>query len=65
MLRMLPVLVPFDLRRYAAIHFAKISAQTRLMLDAWVEHAGELGLPADSLTELRRALEPAGPDLAG
>ena len=52
-LRVLPLLVPFDLPRYLEAHFTKVSAQTRLMLDGWIAEGAARGLPVTHLTELR------------
>jgi hypothetical protein len=52
-LRVLPLLVPFDLPRYLETHFTKVSAQTRLMLDGWIAEGAARGLPVTHLTELR------------
>ncbi|MEV4115187.1 2-dehydropantoate 2-reductase N-terminal domain-containing protein [Nonomuraea sp. NPDC049695] len=52
-LRVLPRLVPFDLARYLEAHFTKVSAQTRLMLDGWIDKGVTLGLPVTHLRALR------------
>ncbi|MEV0235275.1 2-dehydropantoate 2-reductase N-terminal domain-containing protein [Nonomuraea sp. NPDC050786] len=52
-LRVLPRLVPFDLARYLEAHFTKVSAQTRLMLDGWIDQGAALGLPVTHLRALR------------
>jgi hypothetical protein len=55
-LRLLPPLVPFDLERYLRVHFTKVGAQTRLMLDGWIAEGESRHLPVARLRELRRAL---------
>jgi 2-dehydropantoate 2-reductase len=52
-MRVLPPLVPFDLLRYLETHFTKVSAQTRLMLDGWIDEGAALGLPVTHLRALR------------
>ncbi|MEU8106327.1 2-dehydropantoate 2-reductase N-terminal domain-containing protein [Nonomuraea muscovyensis] len=52
-LRVLPLLVPFDLPRYLEAHFTKVSAQTRLMLDGWIAEGAARGLPVTHLRALR------------
>lgn len=51
-LALLRRLVPFDLERYVAKHFAKTSAQTQLMLDQWTELGRQHELPIRALEEL-------------
>lgn len=55
-LRVLPVLAPFDLPRYLRTHFTKVGGQTRDMLDAWITEGTARGLPVTALRELRTAL---------
>lgn len=55
-LRLLPLLVPFDLRRYLRAHFTKVAPQTRMMLDSWITEGESRDLPVARLKELRHAL---------
>ncbi|MFI6179856.1 ketopantoate reductase family protein [Nonomuraea sp. NPDC051191] len=55
-LRVLPWLLPFDLRRYLETHFTKVSAQTRLMLDGWIAEGAARSLPVGRLSALRDSL---------
>ncbi|MGW1739084.1 ketopantoate reductase family protein [Nocardia sp. NPDC001965] len=55
-LRMLRVLLPFDLDRYLEAHFTKVADQTRLMLDGWIAEGETRGLPVNRLRELRNRL---------
>jgi 2-dehydropantoate 2-reductase len=55
-LRVLPWLLPFDLRRYLEAHFTKVRAQTRLMLAGWIAEGEARTLPVGALSALRRAL---------
>jgi 2-dehydropantoate 2-reductase len=48
--------MPFDLEAYLEFHFTKVGPQTRLMLETWVRHARDAGLPASAMIELRDAL---------
>ena len=50
--RLLPLaarLVPFDLEAYLRVHFTKVHAQTRLMLEEYVALGRRLGLPVAQL----------------
>ncbi|PZG39601.1 hypothetical protein C1I98_23650 [Spongiactinospora gelatinilytica] len=51
-LRVLPRIVPFDLAAYLRTHFAKVSAQTGLMLQEWIEEGAVRGLPVANLKAL-------------
>ena len=52
---------PFDLQVYLRFHYSKVAAQTRLMLDSYIELGAARRLPVSSLQNLRLALpEPAG-----
>ncbi|GAA2212523.1 hypothetical protein GCM10009850_079850 [Nonomuraea monospora] len=55
-LRVLPWLLPFDLRGYLRTHFTKVSAQTRLMLDGWIAEGSARRLPVGRLSALRDSL---------
>jgi len=55
-LKLAPRLMPFDLEAYLEFHFTKVGPQTRLMLETWVRHARDAGLPASAMIELRDAL---------
>ncbi|MGW2219843.1 ketopantoate reductase family protein [Nonomuraea sp. NPDC001684] len=55
-LRVLPRLLPFDLRRYLETHFTKVSAQTRLMLDGWIAEGSARALPVGRLSAVRDSL---------
>ncbi|MEU4840920.1 hypothetical protein [Nocardia testacea] len=55
-LRLLRVLLPFDLDRYLAAHFTKVADQTRLMLDGWITEGETRALPVTRLRELRKRL---------
>jgi 2-dehydropantoate 2-reductase len=57
-LRVLPLVVPFDLGDYLRAHFTKVGAQTRLMLDGWIARGEARQLPVARLRELRRSLTP-------
>ncbi len=52
-LGLLPWFVPFDVERYLAAHFAKVGAQTRLMLGEWAALGRAHGLPVDSIRGAR------------
>lgn len=61
--RLLPLgarFVPFDLERYLQVHFTKVAAQTRLMLQEYVALGRERGLPVGELERLLQALGSAG-----
>ncbi|WP_158578769.1 ketopantoate reductase family protein [Spongiactinospora rosea] len=51
-LRVLPRVVPFDLPAYLRTHFTKVSAQTGLMLEEWIEEGTARGLPVTDLKAL-------------
>ena len=51
-----PLLVPFDLEGFLALHFDKVGHQARLFLDDWLATAEEKDRPAPSLQELARGL---------
>jgi 2-dehydropantoate 2-reductase len=55
-LKLAPRFTPFDLEAYLEFHFSKVGPQTRLMLETWVRHARDAGLPASAMLELRDAL---------
>ncbi|RSM93303.1 hypothetical protein DMB42_52655 [Nonomuraea sp. WAC 01424] len=55
-LRVLPWLLPFDLRRYLETHFTKVSAQTRMMLDGWIAEGAARALPVGRLSAVRDRL---------
>ncbi|MFF4624676.1 ketopantoate reductase family protein [Nonomuraea jabiensis] len=55
-LRVLPWLLPFNLRSYLETHFTKVSAQTRLMLDGWIAEGAARTLPVGHLSALRDSL---------
>jgi hypothetical protein len=57
-LRVLRWLAPFDFEQYARRHFTKIGAQTREMLDVWIETARSFGLSSAHIEQLRSALPP-------
>ncbi|MEV6106999.1 hypothetical protein AB0M28_20115 [Streptomyces sp. NPDC051940] len=59
LLRLLPRLAPFDLPRYLEAHFTKVGAQTRQMLDGWINEGKSRGLQVDRLGELRQSLSAA------
>ena len=44
------------LEPYLAFHFTKVGAQTRLMLDQYIERARSHNLPSTHLQSLRNAL---------
>ena len=50
------ILLPFDFEAYLHHHFAKVGAQTRLMMDTWLVLAQKHGSKAKALAELRAAL---------
>jgi Ketopantoate reductase PanE/ApbA len=54
-------LAPFDLEGYARVQFTKVAAQTRLMLDGWIDEGRARNLPIAQTERLRSALptEPA------
>jgi ketopantoate reductase len=56
-LRVLARVVPFPLERYLAVHFTKVSAQTRQMLREWASIARERRLHSASLESLQAAME--------
>jgi 2-dehydropantoate 2-reductase len=56
MLRLLPWLVPFDLERYLAQHFAKVGPQTRLMLRLWASRGERRSLPVGAVARLAALL---------
>ena len=51
-----PLLVPFDLEGFLALHFDKVSAQTRLFLDDWLATAESENRTAPALRELAAGL---------
>jgi len=51
-----PLLVPFDLEGFLALHFHKVSAQTRLFLDDWLATAESEKRAASALRELAAGL---------
>lgn len=51
-----PRVMPFDLQTYLHYHFSKVGEQTRLMLDHWLDEAGQHQLPAEGLRDLRDGL---------
>ncbi|MDF1780335.1 MAG: 2-dehydropantoate 2-reductase N-terminal domain-containing protein [Alcanivoracaceae bacterium] len=51
-----PTLLPFPLEPYLRYHFSKVSEQTRIMLDGWIEQGKISKLPITSLEALRSAL---------
>lgn len=51
-----PSFMPFPLETYLHYHFSKVSEQTRIMLDGWIDQGKQLKLPVTSLELLRRAL---------
>ncbi len=55
-LKLAPRFTPFDLEAYLEFHFSKVGPQTRLMLETWIRHARDAGLPASAMIELRDAL---------
>jgi hypothetical protein len=55
-LKLAPRVIPFDLEAYLEFHFTKVGPQTRLMLETWVRHARDAGLPASAMIELRDAM---------
>jgi hypothetical protein len=55
-LKLAPRVMPFDLEAYLEFHFTKVGPQTRLMLETWVRHARDAGLPASAMIELRDAM---------
>lgn len=56
LLRGLPPLAPFSLETYLGYHFAKVGAQTRLMLDTWIEEGEQCGIDTPCLRQVRHAL---------
>ena len=50
------ILLPFDFETYMHYHFAKVSAQTRLMLDTWLMLAQKHGLKTSALARLHAEL---------
>jgi 2-dehydropantoate 2-reductase len=52
-LRVLALLAPFDLPRYLAIHFGKLSEQTDQMIDGWIAEGRARSLPVAGLEALR------------
>ncbi|GAA3776977.1 hypothetical protein GCM10022225_76140 [Plantactinospora mayteni] len=52
-LRVLPLLVPFDLPGYLHLHFGKLSEQTDQMIDGWIAEGQARSLPVAGLEALR------------
>ena len=52
----LRLLAPFDFERYIQVHFTKVGAQTRLMLDDLIDEGATRGLPVTQLRKLRASL---------
>lgn len=48
-----PLVAPFDIERFFAVHFQKTGAQTMLALGAWIEEGRARGLPVDAIEVLR------------
>jgi predicted dinucleotide-binding enzyme len=51
-----PRVVPFDIEQFLAVHFSKVSAQTRIFLDDWIGQGAELGVEVPTLSHLAAAL---------
>ncbi len=51
-----PLLVPFDLEGFLALHFDKVGRQTRLFLDDWLASASTAERQAPALGELAEEL---------
>lgn len=56
LLNTLPRVAPFDLETYLGYHFGKVSDQTRLMLDTWIDEGKRRERPVTALSALRGAL---------
>lgn len=52
LVRLSPLLLPFDLERYLRAHFTKVNAQSRLLLEDYRASARRHGLDADALERL-------------
>ncbi|MEU8895729.1 hypothetical protein AB0C65_07715 [Nocardia sp. NPDC048505] len=61
MMRVLPMLTPFDLEEFMRVHGTKIGSQTRSMLSAWAELGERRMLPVSHLRALAEAMPPAPP----
>ncbi len=58
MLRLLPVLAPFDVESFWRVHCTKIGQQTRAMLSGWADLGEQRGLPVTHLRTLDAAMPP-------
>lgn len=56
LLRLAPLVMPFDLERFFEAHFTKVGDQTRLMLQTYVDEGAARGLPTDRVAALHSAL---------
>ncbi|MGK8506481.1 ketopantoate reductase family protein [Nocardia asiatica] len=58
MMRLLPVLAPFDVGHFWRVHCTKIGPQTRAMLRGWADLGEQRGLPVTHLRNLDAAMPP-------
>jgi 2-dehydropantoate 2-reductase len=56
-LRLAPVLMPFDLETYLAYHFTKVGDQTRQHLQTLIEVGRARKLPVEAIVALRATLD--------
>lgn len=57
--RLAPVFMPLDIESFLRVHFTKVGAQTKLLLDTTIRDGEARALPVDSLRELVKSLERA------
>lgn len=51
-LRVAPHAVPFDLEAFMQVHFTKVKAQTKLLVNTFIRYADDKGLSSRDLTQL-------------
>jgi hypothetical protein len=57
LLRLAPLVAPFDVPTYLQVHFTKVRAQTRAFLRSYLTLADGAGLPAEALRTLAQELD--------
>jgi 2-dehydropantoate 2-reductase len=58
-LRLAPLLFPFDLETYTRVHFTKVGDQMRLSLPQYIESGKKHGVGVAALEQLARMLPPS------